>query len=287
MDFRPEHRSQFPFLRVPSGIDDTDIGQAIVRICICSAALILMMFQENVIDPSRFTSTDSKIFFYLLAVYGIFSTILTIVTLKFFPKNLRVQTVRRLFGVVMDLGAAGLGLHLTRDYSLIMFPVLLTIIVGYGFRFGLKYLVASVLVGILIISLLGVYSEYFIDNRFLTLGLLTGVVVVPTYAAFLLAKYQKVLYRLEESNQARNRFIANMSHELRTPLNSIILNVESLRENLSSDKPINFNFRPIEIISESSVYLKRLVNRVLEVSSIEAGLFSLGEPDNFDLFKVL
>ncbi|MBW2607604.1 MAG: PAS domain S-box protein, partial [Deltaproteobacteria bacterium] len=87
----------------------------------------------------------------------------------------------------------------------------------------------------------------------------------------------------EAANRAKSEFLASMSHELRTPLNAILgfselmerdpAVTESLRENLS-------------IINRSGEHLLALINDVLDMSKIEAGLIDL-DKQSFDLHRTL
>ena len=79
---------------------------------------------------------------------------------------------------------------------------------------------------------------------------------------------------LEKAARMKDEFLANMSHELRTPLNSILGSAEVLRERLLGD----LNERQISLlntIDESGHHLLSLINDVLDLSKIEAGMLTL------------
>ncbi|MDM8529706.1 PAS domain S-box protein [Anaerolineales bacterium HSG25] len=87
----------------------------------------------------------------------------------------------------------------------------------------------------------------------------------------------------ETANQAKSTFLANMSHELRTPLNAILGFSELLgySTNLESEQQKN-----LSIIHHSGEHLLNLINDVLDMSKIEAGLAVLNEKE-FDLHHLL
>ena len=87
----------------------------------------------------------------------------------------------------------------------------------------------------------------------------------------------------ETANQAKSIFLANMSHELRTPLNAILgfAKIMSRSRNIPLEHQKN-----LDIIHHSGEYLLSLINRVLDLSKIEAGKMSLNEMD-FDLHQLL
>ncbi|NQY95002.1 MAG: GAF domain-containing protein, partial [Campylobacteraceae bacterium] len=82
------------------------------------------------------------------------------------------------------------------------------------------------------------------------------------------------------SSKYKSEFLANMSHELRTPLNSIIL----LSEMIEEDKFGHLDKEEIKkasIINSSGNDLLRLINDVLDLSKVEAGMLEV-IVDEFD-----
>ena len=89
--------------------------------------------------------------------------------------------------------------------------------------------------------------------------------------------------KAEVANRAKSAFIANMSHELRTPLNAI-LGFAQLMER--GGNITNEDRRHLDIISRSGKHLLSLINRVLDLSKIEADRLTL-EEENCDLYELL
>ncbi len=75
--------------------------------------------------------------------------------------------------------------------------------------------------------------------------------------------------RLRRLEQVRRDFVANVSHELRTPLASIKGYAETLRDGALDDKENRLEF--VTTIEEQAVHLSKLVDDLLDLSSIESG----------------
>ncbi len=85
------------------------------------------------------------------------------------------------------------------------------------------------------------------------------------------------------ASKAKSQFVANMSHELRTPLNAIL----GFTQVMSRDASLSHeNIENLRIINRSGQHLLELINDVLDLSKIEAGIVALDE-SSFDLYQLL
>jgi len=83
------------------------------------------------------------------------------------------------------------------------------------------------------------------------------------------------------ANQAKSAFLASMSHEIRTPMNSIMGFAE-----LALDKAISPNVKEyLGKITDSTKWLLRIINDILDISKIESGKMEL-ENIPFDLHSI-
>jgi len=78
--------------------------------------------------------------------------------------------------------------------------------------------------------------------------------------------------KAEESERLKSAFLANMSHEIRTPMNGILGFAGLLKEpNLSGDEMQEY----IEIIEKSGVRMLNIIDQIVDISKIEAGLMEV------------
>jgi PAS domain S-box-containing protein len=76
----------------------------------------------------------------------------------------------------------------------------------------------------------------------------------------------------EESDRLKSAFLANMSHEIRTPMNGMLGFADLLKKpNLDSNKQNEY----IKIIEKSGARLLNIINDIVDISKIEAGLMNI------------
>jgi PAS domain S-box-containing protein len=90
---------------------------------------------------------------------------------------------------------------------------------------------------------------------------------------------------LEHASRMKSEFLATMSHELRTPLNAIIGFSEALKDGLIGPMSKVQN-EYISDIFTSGQHLLSLINDILDLSKVEAGMMSL-ELEAVDLSSLL
>jgi PAS domain S-box-containing protein len=75
--------------------------------------------------------------------------------------------------------------------------------------------------------------------------------------------------KAEESDRLKSAFLANMSHEIRTPMNGILGFADLLKEpGLTGDEQQEY----LEIIEKSGKRMLNIINDIVDISKIEAGL---------------
>lgn len=106
-------------------------------------------------------------------------------------------------------------------------------------------------------------------------GTVTNFVAVKeniTGSKQLMEDLLKAKEKAEESDKLKTAFLANMSHEIRTPMNGILGFAELLKEpGLTIDEQQKY----IRIIERSGVRMLNIINNIVDISKIEAGLMDI------------
>jgi signal transduction histidine kinase len=85
---------------------------------------------------------------------------------------------------------------------------------------------------------------------------------------------EKTIVQLKEIDRLKSEFLTSMSHELRTPLNSIIGFADVLLQGIDGDLN-DLATNDVQLIFNSGQHLLALINDILDISKIEAGMMEL------------
>lgn len=253
----------------------SEFQQALIRVVILSITLTYFI-SRHVISGTLSISTEPMVVLVSVFLAGSFVNILTF---RAVPDKCHI---RRIVTLVVDVSVLSWGLHIGGDLSTICFSIYLWLIVGYGLRYGQKYLIAGTLLSATEFTAVIYYTDYWESHRTAGFGLLIGLVILPIFFSALLSKLTKAKAIAEEANKSKSRFLANMSHEIRTPLNGVI----GMSDLLSTTPLTNEQKELTRTIQSSAQTLLSLIEDVLDISKIEAGKFSIENTD-FDLHTLL
>ena len=250
-----------------SGRQDSEHEQAMIRIVV--VALVTLYFYFFGSDTVLHTAIA-----YLLCSLAMMAWIIAS------PAS---NIPRRIIGIVGDISITSIGMILAGGE--VGTPILIAylwVITGNGFRFGMPYLALSTILSGIGFITVAAEVPFWSSNIHLVIGILSIIMVIPIYMAVLIKKLRSAIAAAEDANRAKSQFLANMSHELRTPLNGII----GMSDLLATTRLTREQKRFSTVIKKSGNHLLSLIERILDLSRIEAGKLELAS-DPYDLHQLV
>ena len=254
----------------------TELEQSLVRILIATGLIFYLLYQTQVSDESKLNLSNH--FQWIATVFMLAAITISICIIKW-PEN---SIFRHVVAIFLDMGALTYILIEAEEHASPFYAIYLWLIIGYGFRFGKKYLFIA-----LCLALIGfgcvIYSiPFWKNNLYLSLGLWVGMLMNSLYLNTLLGRLYKALDQAEIANRAKRHFISSISHELRTPLNAIIGMVD-----LMESSPLNKEQKEmLDCMSTTSQVMLSQIEDVLDFAKIEAGKMTI-EKSEFDLYQLV
>ena len=169
--------------------------------------------------------------------------------------------------IILDVLMAFVVMLREPEHMSIFYPILLWMILGNGFRFGLKWLFVASALSTVAFGIIVAVTDYWHTNQILGYSLTAALFVIPAYCSTLIRKISHAKEQAEIASRAKSYFLASVSHELRTPLNAIIGYGNHLRQ---TDMPRNQK-EMIEASVLAGEHLLHLIEQLIEVAKTGTG----------------
>ncbi len=245
--------------------------------------------------------------------------ILSLILFAWIYRARESSNVIRFLTLAIDMGTPTILLGLTGELSAIVLFVYTWVAVGYGFRFGLRYLyvawIVSLVACVLVYVLSAAVDGFWYQHPLVWLGSFVWVGAPTFYVAQLLkqklvavraaeearvqmeraqaeaererverarAEAERARAEAEAASEAKSEFLATMSHEMRTPLNGVVGAAEMLA---GKDLP-HKERQLVDWLLTSSRQLRSLIDNLLDLRKIEAGKMVI-ERSPFDMHALM
>ena len=192
------------------------------------------------------------------------------------------SSLRRFAGLCTDFGAGALLFQVGGESVAAVYPLMLWVILGNGFRFGVMWLFLASAMAAMVFGWTIYTVDYWRNSPSLSIGLLIGLVVIPAYCSTLITKISQAKEEAEAASKAKSLFLASVSHELRTPLNAIIGYGTHLLDMKLPEK----QHQMVATSVSAGRHLLHLINQLLDFAQSDSR-DELPDPKPFSLVDVL
>ena len=242
--------------------DDTEFSQAIARIVVI---LVVASYYYWVLKTGILSADATHQWIHALAPVSILNALGIALHIFQYPG---VRNIRRFLAIAFDFGGCTVLLSIDGHVMLPIFGALFWVTVGYGIRYGGRYLIFTSGISLLCITVVIFNNAYWQENIFQTAAFALTLIIGPGYAFFLISRLQQAHEAAQEANQRKSRFVAQVSHDVRQPIHAISL----LTARLGDSSLTGEQAALVHSIDHSVTSAIQQLQTFLNITTIEAGL---------------
>jgi two-component system sensor histidine kinase RpfC len=182
---------------------------------------------------------------------------------------------RWLAAIILDVAMATSTMLIDAEGMSWAYAVVLRMVLGNGFRFGLKWLAVASIFAAVGFGIVVATTAFWQQNAILGYSLVAGLIVIPSYCSTLIKKISYAKDQAETASRAKSYFLASVSHELRTPLNAILGYGNHLRQMGLPTKQHNM----IDASVMAAEHLLHLIEQLIQVAKAETGAIQVSRSE--------
>ena len=186
-----------------------------------------------------------------------------------------VHPVRRVLAILLDYAPMTFAMVMLDERAAVLYYIYPWGVIGYGFRFGRRYLYLSQALAVIGFGLVVALNPFWHAHRSLSAALMLLLLAVPFYVGVLIERVQAARRReaqaraeAEAANLAKTKFLAAASHDLRQPMQALSMYASVL----SGDRPPADARRIVQGIRLSVQALEAMFDGLLDIARLESGV---------------
>ncbi len=245
---------------------NTELIQSFIRLTI---GLLTYLYISAGIDSDYFDTTH-EVLNYFTATFFSFSVIL-ILSIIWLP----VSSPRRYLALAFDVASTTFSSYLTGGINSVYVLVYLWIYIGYGTRYGLRFLSIAVAFTLVGYNVLLLTEDAWHLLTLEAIAFLLLIIALPVYLYSLQKKLILTADKAQAESRAKTEFLSNMTHQIRTPIGGIVGMIDLLNK---TDLDVQQK-QYLQSLSQSSHSLQEIIEDIVDFSRIEKGNISLSQSD--------
>ncbi len=239
-------------------LKNTELIQSIIRLCI--GALTYLYISAG-IDSGYFNATHQTLNYFTIAFFCF--SFINILSIVWFP----VSTPRRYIALAVDIGSATFSSFLTGGINSVYVLVYLWIYIGYGTRYGIRFLIVAVVFTLIGYNILLLTEDAWHLLTLEAIAFLLLIIALPAYLYSMQKRLMKIAEQADSNSLAKSEFLSNMTHQIRTPIGGIVGMIDLLNKtNLDVQQK-----QYLQSLSQSSQSLQEIIEDIVDFSRIETG----------------
>ncbi|SMO94680.1 hybrid sensor histidine kinase/response regulator [Paracoccus laeviglucosivorans] len=246
--------------RQPDSNYDAEAGQSLVRVVLTLVAALYALAGSL----SGLIEDWADRAFQIYSPIYMLITCLLFAAVRLWPG---VNHPRRIFALLLDFSSLTLLMALGGAFMAPVASLLLWITVGFGMRYGVRYLAGATVAALVSLAVLGIVSPFWAGQPYVLATMVLTSLIVPFYASLLLADTHEAYCAADTANLAKSRFLAQASHDLRQPIHAIGLLTNCLRD--AGLHPTEREM--VDNIEHSLHTVRRMFRSLLDSATLDSG----------------
>lgn len=177
---------------------------------------------------------------------------------------------RRYLALAFDVSSTTFSAFLTGGINSVFVLVYLWIYIGYGTRYGKRFLTAAVIMTLIGYNILLITENAWSMLTLDALAFITLIIALPAYLYSLQKQLQTAVSDTEIANRAKTEFLSTMTHQIRTPVGGVVGMIDLLSKTSLDAQQKQY----LHALSQSSNSLQEIIEDIVDFSRIEKGNIS-------------